>query len=101
MEKIQVVIKFEKGAPDDGIVAKEINPYRDEMDRKERLGHRLPFGLVDAFRSKEAGLRTFEVGECGMECSCDRYNVEPSITCKTPETIHDAVILPNGKIRIL
>lgn len=94
MEKVEVTIN------EDGITAKEVNPYKAELDRVYSLGHHPSFGLLEQYRSHEAMLRTFEIKQTILRRTQTMMVSIPSGVV-IPRTIWKAEILPNGKIRIL
>lgn len=94
MEKIEVTII-------DAVTAKEVNPYKDELDRKDKLGHTAPFGLVSSFRSRESSLRTFEIETIKGLTPAYITAIVPKLMQVGIGTKHQAEVLPNGKIKIL
>lgn len=95
MERIEVIILEDK------ISAKEINPYADEFDRKEKLGHTIPFGLINSFRSYESLLRTFKIDNIrGLSMDDMPSSIQETMSAGIG-TRHEAMILPNGKVKLL
>lgn len=95
MEKIEVIIL------EDGISAKEVNPYIDELERKEKLGHTIPFGLINSFRSYESSLRTFKIDNIrGLSMDDMPSSIQETMSAGIG-TRHEAMILADGKIGIL
>ena len=84
MEKIKVIIIGDKKA-------KELNPFGEKPTVKF---------FIKKWERMEEKLRTFEIDECAINCSCDR-KVEPPVNCSKEGCKFDAEILKNGKIKIL
>lgn len=94
MEKVEVTIS------EDGLTAKEVNPYKSELDRKYALGHTPAFSLLEAYRSHESMLRTFEVKPTILrrtQTICITNNAGVVV----PREIWEAEVLPGNKVRIL
>lgn len=94
MEKVEVTIN------EDGITAKEVNPYKFELDRVYALGHHPSFGLLENFRSHELTLRTFEIKPTILR-RMQALSITTPGGITIPREIWEAEVLPNGKIRIL
>lgn len=119
MEKIKVIIL--KG----GVMAKEVNPFGDTMptdDVTYTKGNTVIIGKekehihkanVANWERAEAGLRVFDIdsqeealnnfGKAKITTSNPETKVEltSAHVLYEPNTKHDAVILPNGKIKII
>lgn len=95
MEKIEVEMLENKTS------AKEVNPYKDELDRKYSLGHQPSFGLLEAFRCQENMLRTFEIETIKGLTPAYIMKTVPKLKDGGVGSKHQAEVLLNGKIKIL
>lgn len=101
MERIEVIIL------DGGKTAREVNPFKDELDKEYALGHNPSFSLLESYRSKEAMLRTFEIDPCGVEENASKEAREFMDKWLMVHwryisgQRHPAQVLPNGKIKIV
>lgn len=93
MEKIEVIISH------DNKTAKEVNKYKEELDKEYAKGHTISIDLIIAFRSEESRLRTFEIDHTIPKTQSDFI-----INCAGKEVVREiweAEVLENNKVRIL
>lgn len=84
----------------DGISAKEVNPYQDELVRKNKLGHNPSFELRQVHEKHEKKLRTFEIDTIkGKKYPLAIMGTDSELY--SSGTRHTVEIMPDGKIKIL
>lgn len=95
MEKIEVIILENKTS------AKEVNPFKAEIERKYDRGGRPSLGLIDKYNKHESTLRTFEIET--IKGLAPEYIIKtvPKLMEVGIGSRHEANVLPNGKIKIL
>lgn len=83
-----------------GVTAKEVNPVDAECEQGfdvHEIGGERWEAVFKRWIEAQRKLRTFDLsGLCGKACSpaCE-------FPCEKPGTIHNAELLPNGKIKIV
>ena len=95
MQKIEVMIQ------PDGATAKQINPYKEELDKEYSKGHNASFNLLESFRAFEAMPMTFQIESIRRFPLTYIKNSFPHVIRIMSSEKHFAEILPNGKVHIL